>query len=591
MITQAMRRLKDIFTNHISALFFALLVAVIVAAPQVYFRVQHAQDGVYQGVELLPDSPWAPRVREVQDGHLNFGAIYYKEGKDDPYLFQPLGSIVVAYMGEVLSFDINNTLLLSRVLLSFLSFLLIYSFVVLLSRDKLAALSSATVLLLAESISSYSGLSALVHGVSPEDFLRIGRPVNPVMIYILLFSFLVTFRLFYKERKWSWGVASSLLLGLNFYNYFYSWTFLYAFGGVLILFFLIQKKWHEALMLGSVFAGALVVAVPYGINLYRATSYHEYADTAIRNGIIQTHAPLFVGFVVIVALIVFFGWFPRENKREYLFGLALLLAPFITMNQQLFTGKILQATHYHWFFHKPIAIIFLIIIVFHLLARYRPVSYRKVLAGLIIIGSFGVGVFVQAASIMIGTKDDGAMAVERQQYGPVMHWLNQNAAKEAVVLSNDEISHLVVIYTPENVFYHRAGMYSLAATRERLFDTIFTFYRLRGVDDKNVRDIFFTERGYLSSSMYGIYYRDLIGQYEDIPDAKIEDMVTRYKATLTTPTNQWLKSIFAKYEVEYVVWDKKADPLWHLQKYTFLKEVASFGDIAMYHFVPQTSLP
>src|SRR3990167_6714930 len=106
-----MTRLRNILTEHKLAVVLAILTALIVAFPQIYFRID--QKEVYQGIELVNNSPWLPRVREVQDGHLNWGSIYYKEGKDLPYLFQPFGSMVVAYMGQAFSLDIGDTILLS----------------------------------------------------------------------------------------------------------------------------------------------------------------------------------------------------------------------------------------------------------------------------------------------------------------------------------------------------------------------------------------------------------------------------------------------------------------------------------------------
>ncbi|MCH8986767.1 hypothetical protein IIA94_01215, partial [Patescibacteria group bacterium] len=415
--------------------------------------------------------------------------------------------------------------------------------------------------------------------------------VNPAMIYVLFFGFLVSFWLFYKKRDWRYGIVSAILLGLNFYNYFYSWTFLYAFGGLLVLLFLIQKKWREAAQIGSVFLGALLVAIPYGINLYQATLHPAYAEVGARFGIIETHVPLFVGFTVLGALVIFFFGFPREDRQKYFFGLALLLAPFITMNQQLLTGKVLQPTHYHWFMHKPLAVIFVLIAIFYLLARHKLVFYKKALAVFIITVSIAMGIFVQANSYSFAplNRDGGSIAIERQKYGPVMQWLNEHADKEAVVLSNDEISHIAVIYTPLNVFYHRAAVYSLSATQSRLLDVLFTFYRLRGVGIKDARDVFFRERGYVSSNVYGIYYRELLGSYAAIPDEKIEEIVVAYKETLSTPTSEWLRRTWALYELEYVVWDKKTDSLWQLEKYPFLEEAVVFGDLAIYRFSPDNN--
>ena len=570
------------FIEHKWAVILALLTSIIVAFPQFYFRIDHRADGVYQGIELLPDSPWSARAREVMDGHPNFGAIYYKDGKDNPYLFQPLGSMVVGYAGKIFSLDINNTLLLSRLTLPFVAFLFIYGFVLLLSSKRLVALSAASVLLLADSALSYYGLSMLAQGASPDDFLRIARPVNPLMIYIPFFAFLASFWQFYRKQDWRWGVLSAILLGLNFYNYFYTWTYLYAFGGLLVLFLLLQKKWQEAIKIGSVFLGALLVAIPYGINLYRATLHPAYVEAGVRFGVVESHTPLFVGFVVIVTLIIFLWRFPKEDRQKYFFGLALLLSPFVTMNQQILTGKVLQVSHYHWFFHKPIAFIFFLIVVFHLLARSNMIFYKKMLAVLIISASIAIGVFVQAASYYYSNNDGGSIVIGRQKYGPAVKWLNENAQKEEVVLANNETSHMTAIYTPLNVFYHRAGMYSLSATKERLLEVMFTFYRLRGVEAKDARETFFAERGYISTNIYGMHYRELAGAYEKIPDEKIEEIITLYEKTLSISASDWLKKMMNKYEVEYVVWDKKSEPEWWLDRYPFLKEVAVFGDIAIY---------
>ncbi|OHA89509.1 MAG: hypothetical protein A3C70_01585 [Candidatus Zambryskibacteria bacterium RIFCSPHIGHO2_02_FULL_43_14] len=579
-----MLRLKQILREHKMAIIIAVFLSLITAFPQIYFRFDHKD--IYQGIELLPDSPWSARAREMQDGHSNFGSIYYKDGKDNPYLFQPLGSMVVAYMGKMFSLDINNTILLSRIVLPFVVFLLIYAFVFLLSRDRLVALCSAALLLLADSALSYFGITQLLHGVSPDNFLRLARPVNPAMVYILLFSFLTAFWLFYKKKNWRYGVASVIFLGLNFYNYFYSWTYLYAFGGLLVLFLLFQKKWQEALKVTGVFIGGLLVAIPYSWNLYSATLHPVYTEASARFGVVASHLPLFVGFVVIGALIVFLLGFPREDRSKYFFSLALLLAPFVTMNQQLLTGKVLQISHYHWFFHKPVAVVFVLIVIFHLLTRRGLDFYKKTLATLVIVVSILTGVFVQASSYYYDGRDGDEIAIERQKYGPVMEWLNNNARKEAVVFGNNETSHLTVIYTPLNVFYHRAAIYSLSATKERLFEVLFTFYRLREIGTKDAREVFFKERDYISWNIYGMHYRELLGSYEAIPDEKIEEIVALYKATLSTTKPEWLKRVWSRYEVEYLVWDKKQDPLWNLDQYKFLEKMAEFGDLAIYLFRP-----
>jgi hypothetical protein len=217
--------IRNTLSNHKIAIFLAIVTSLTVALPQIYFRIDHLNDGVNKGIELLPDSPWSPRVREVQDGYPSLGSIYYKDGKDDPYLFQPLGSIVVGYLGKIFLLDINNTLLLSRIVLTFIVFLLIYSFTFFLSKDKQVSLCGAAVVILAEPILTPFGITQILQGLSPYEFLPISKPVNHAMIHVLLFSFLGSFWIFYKEKKWLFGIISGIILGLNFYNYFYSWTY------------------------------------------------------------------------------------------------------------------------------------------------------------------------------------------------------------------------------------------------------------------------------------------------------------------------------------------------------------------------------
>ena len=577
------KQLKQRIVAHAAAIALAAVTSLIVAAPQIYFRIEHKNDGVYQGIEMLPDSPWTARVREVQDGHPNFGNIYGKDGKNDPYLFQPLGSMMVAYMGTAFSLDINNTILLSRLVLPFITFLLVYGFVFLLCKKRLVALAVASVLLLGEAALTSYGLLALVQGMSPADFIRIARPVNPVMIYIFFFGFLAAFYRFYRNRDWRWGALSAVLLGANFYNYFYSWTFLYAFGGILGFILLLRTQWRDAWSVAIVYVGATVLAIPYILNLYRASQFPSYEEVGARLGILYTHEPLFVGFTVLIALAAFLLWYPRQDTSKYFFGLALLLAPFITMNQQLLTGRIMQADHYHWFFHKPLGVLFMLLTMFYLIERSKFVSYKKALTVCIIVVSFGIGAFMQADSYTHEYQEGGAIAVERQKYGPVMQWLNGNAEKEAVIFSSDFVSHLTVIYTPQNVLYHRAlCCTTLWATNERVLDILFLFYRLRDVDAASTLQTFTKESRNVSAQIYGIYYRKLMGEYEAIPEEKIEEIAALYKETLKTPASQWLKETLKKYEVEYLVWDRKAEPLWNLDPYPFIERAVEFDDIVIY---------
>ena len=91
-----MRKLVKIIKDHKWAIFLAVLVGIIIAYPQAYFRYDNQDLYKGQGIETLTSSPRAYLVQEVRDGHLSMGSLWFKDGKNDPYIFQPLSSIIVA---------------------------------------------------------------------------------------------------------------------------------------------------------------------------------------------------------------------------------------------------------------------------------------------------------------------------------------------------------------------------------------------------------------------------------------------------------------------------------------------------------------
>jgi hypothetical protein len=347
------------------------------------------------------------------------------------------------------------------------------------------------------------------------------------------------------------------------------------------LFLFIKKQWHDALRISYVFLSGLLIAIPYGLNIYQASTYSTYQEVSQRFALVDTRAPIFIGMTIIAAIIFFILFYSKEDKQKYSFSLALLVTPFLTMNQQLITGKAMQAAHYHWYFHKPIAAILGLLTLFYLLEKKQATFFKLMSTLIIVTVSISVGIFTQISSYYLGYEDGGVKIIERQKYGPLVDWLNENARKDSVVFANDEISHMAVIYTPLNVFYHRAGYASLAASRERLLNGLFTFYRLRGISAENSRQVFFQEKDYISTNLYGLYYRNADGSY-GIPEEKMKDLVSEYDKTFSNSTSEWVKEIWKKYDVEYVVWDRTTDPSWQIDKYEFLEEQIKLGDISVF---------
>ncbi|MBI2041621.1 MAG: hypothetical protein HYT20_01195 [Candidatus Nealsonbacteria bacterium] len=564
--------MAQIFKNHKWAIFLALATAIVVAYPQIYSRWDLGDS--YQGIGLMgasdDESAWMSRVKEVQDGHPAFSSTYFKDGKSDPYLFQPLGTIIVAYSGQLFSLNINDTILFSRLFFTSLLFLIIYAFLFFFTKEKIISLSIPSVFLLAISIFN--------RGATLKPYyLLLTRPVNPALTWIFFFGFLLFFWLFIERKQWRWGILSALILGLSFYDFLYTWTFLYAFCGILILIFLCQKKWQDIKRIAVVLLGAILIAIPYFINLYRAAAYPTFGDVGARAGLMGGRE-LSMGILPPMLLVLFLILFPRKWKERYYFALALVIAPFVVLNQQLITGKALSPSHYHWYYHKPLALIILLIILFSVLSLRKWQFAKKALAIFFIVISISLGIFVQSISYSASKET----IVKIQKYGPLMDWFNKNAKKEEVVFSNDAIANLIVTHTSLNVFYHHSAKYSLSATTERLINTFFLYYRLDGVAEAQAKDVFLGDKENISWAIYGIYYRDLFGEYENIPDGVVLDLVRRYQESFAAATPDLFNEMLQKYEVNYLIWDKESNPKWQLDQYPFLKKAAEIGEFIIY---------
>lgn len=580
---------------HKWALLFALFIGIIVAFPQFYFPYDHAD--TYKGIYIANtdnEVGYLGRIGEVRDGHPLLGSINFKDGKDNPYIQSPLGENIIARLGGILFLNLNGTILLARFLFAFLGFLAVYGFVFLLSKEKLTAISAATAVCLAKSLISRGGLIALLKGGAPTvHFVDFYRPVHPMVSFLFFFSFLLFFWLFlYPERagrveglarkRWVFGVISTLILGSSFYLYPYTWSFIYAFLGALCLIFLFQKKWQDIKRLILMGLGGVVIAIPYFLNIYRSFLHPYFTEVNVRFGLTETHQ-IILGFLVPSIFVLFLLFFPKEGRNRYIFSLALLTAPFIVLNQQLITGKEFHSGHYHWFFNQPLAIIFLVTMLLYQLKfwqqklkLFKNINISKITACLIIGASFYTGIVIQAASY----KETKPQILEDQRSGPIVEWLNKNANKDEVVLSDIHQSDIVSIYTSLNQFYAFSSPYYFSASNERVLNALFLSYRLDGLKGEDAQALFLQNpyRYIISKTVFGVYYRDTFGSAEAIPDEILNSFVKKYQDFLLIPLDRFLKMD----DVKYVVWDTKNYPQWRLDQYGFLSKVYETGDFKIY---------
>ena len=328
--------------------------------------------------------------------------------------------------------------------------------------------------------------------------------------------------------------------------------------------------------------GGIFVAIPYFLNLYQSMLHPNFKEISPRFGLIDGNEPI-LGFLMPILFILFLFFFPKKWREQYIFSLALLITPFIVLNQQLITNRIFETGHYHWYTNQPLAVIFLIIILFYQARIIQEkwklltnINVLRILAVLIIGVSFYTGITIQIASY-IESKDQ---ILRNQRFAPIIEWLNTNAEKEEVVLTDLTLAELIPTYTSLNSFDGSSSYYYLAASNERMLESLFLFYRLDGLEGKDARDFFLSEkeRAHISRRVYGEYYKEKFGGEVEIPDEKLFTFAEKYQSFLSIPISKFLK----KHKVKYVVWDTKNHLQWQLNQYPFLSPVYEKEDFIIY---------
>lgn len=249
-------------------------------------------------------------------------------------------------------------------------------------------------------------------GIAAFPFLR---RYQPAAAFPLFFAFqLLVWKALTSQSKRSVrvsAVGAGLTLAILVFSYFYLWTgaaaWLACFG-VLWLCFLPSDRRRVLGVLATIAGIAVLALGPY---LYLVSRRSRALDEQLT--VISTHWPdvwrlyEILGAVILVALVI--GVLRRRieaHKPQVIYAGSLALLPFIVFNQQVLTGKTMQAFHYEIFIVNYSTLIGLII---SCAILWEPIPRRLVLwlAGLSLVwGTVVVGLPARVAFVPAAIASD-----------------------------------------------------------------------------------------------------------------------------------------------------------------------------------------
>ena len=194
------------------------------------------------------------------------------------------------------------------------------------------------------------------------------------MVHFCLVLLTLTFILIKPKRP---VLILSLLIGISFYTYFYSWQIILALVASSALFnlgFGNLDKVKE--LLKSILIGCLL-GLPAVRSLFLSRVNLQDNDRIFFetiNNVAYTHKPHFTLTMMVLLVFTIYFWIKGGESKEFHLSFVSFLTSVLIYNQQIFTGIVVQPGHYHWYFIQPISYLIFYIclrVIFRSLHAYK----------------------------------------------------------------------------------------------------------------------------------------------------------------------------------------------------------------------------
>jgi len=409
--------------------------------PQVHLWIVRGQqwNGSFVGA-FIDEAYYAAYVNALIDGRPRrndpFGGMDDSPNHRLPeslYSVQFLPAYVVALPARILGVSASTVFIVLTPIAALLASMAVFWLLNSVTGDEpVAAAGTLFVLCLGGLFGSYGMFAKPVDIAFPV--LPFIRRYEPAVAFPLYFAFaaLVWRALTAAEKPQSRRSAlfAGVCLAILIYSYLYLWTAAVAWlACISVIWFLARPvdRGRVLQLIAIIGVIAIIALIPYVYLLSRR------AFTADEQQImVATHRPeLFhvheiIGALILLVLLI--GWWRgiiSRTDRRFIYASSLGMLPFVVFNQQVLTGRTLQAFHFE-IYSVNYSIAVAIVIVFVLF--WTPVPRRLLtwIAALSFIWGF-IAVALPARAIGVG------LATENDQRIPVLLRLNQLASEDGTL--------------------------------------------------------------------------------------------------------------------------------------------------------------
>lgn len=548
--------------NNWAALAVAFLVALAVGFPELYFVYDMGAE--YKGAPLMgtdAEEHYMASMREAHDGRYILSNVY-SAPKDIPFLYPEGGEVLAGFLSRITGLGVIRFNMAMKFVSPFVLFLLLYYLSLALGGKKSTAILAASFVILGSNLAARPKEILSVFGFGPNyhtGFNNYFRPINPGLSSMLFFGYLALFYKLIKNPKIMTAAFLGIILGVSFYFYLFTWTFLLVFTGLFLVFAVVAKKYNLAKGVSVALATALLLSVPYWLEVLRAISSPAYSEAALRFGMVSGHNFFISGSLILVAVIsgfLFLKYLFSRNRNTgagaSIFGALFGFSILIVYNQQVVTGQAIQSPHYHFMSTILMLIFFAVFAAWHYIGKvkfFRNDFSKAALAVLALAFLFINNFRWQTASYLHIRQT----SYQRQEYVPVMEWLDGNAPEKSIIFGDVALSSLVPVFTSLDIYPSGFAQYYLLPgdvfKRYAFLKVWFSGVRPEDAEEKFLGEL----RNKLSYEVYGIQYR------KNMPDEQALNLAREYEEFRKKDLREILNSDY--YKPTYFVFDQKFNEL------------------------------
>jgi hypothetical protein len=544
-------------SRYIILVLAAVMVGLACVYPDIFFI--HKAGPEYKGIAPIgftDEIMYLARLNAVYKGDAFSGNPAIYEHRKDPVVIPPVPELIEASFGKLFGLDTPSLDIAATFLLPSILFILIFLFASELSGSFYGGLLSGLGFILGRHLFSgpflYSGRLINSSYNLPMWF---SRPISPQMNFVLFTSaILLVFKSMVSDKK-TFMFLGGFFLGLLFYTSVFYWVFIYSSMALYAVFLMIRKDASSAKRLFWIAVIGLAVSIPYWLGNIRLMAYKDFGILFLRLNAAFTHKPILPMPNTLLLLLMLLAnklLISDYGKKAYYFMLSMLMAVILTMNQQIFTGKLFMESHWNTYTGKFVFIVLGILFVCSLSKRAFSSRWASIWIKSPASFLFVIILFCHAFGLQVNYSDKYFSSnLDMQKKAQLLSWIRTNLSHDDVVLpspNDTRLSELIPIYTKSFVYYSEAFFIpALVSFDEARYRTL-TSYRLFGFTPEDVLKHPYSLEG-------AVFIMNDSCRENGFKDKKKAEMARIYKDMLSEEGLVLVK----KYKVDYVVTLKDKD--------------------------------